>query len=290
MQERNSTTLEKLSNAQRMDVVCVTLNPLMVETAAMLFAIDIGMVIDSGVGKGRHGIDVIAVCGKGTIVQDVIERLGSLGIKLQPDALKSLIENRTIAFQCKGYDNGEIATARFVEFRPMRSQATIGRSVISLRDVLEQAKDAEKSGLIQLRGWLDRMCELVGGVPATTTASSERGKGGNAMSDIGEDPLGRLRELYVVQERDINLLLLEEMHSSPDFVHWFGQHVGLQSPVFNGAWCSVSNADGESDLLLRVLVGSERVGVLIEDKIAAGEQLDQDKRYHMRGNQEVRDK
>ncbi len=110
------------------------------------------------------------------------------------------------------------------------------------------------------------------------------------MSNIEDDPLAQLQPLYVVQERDIDLLLLEELHSSLGFVRWFGQRVGLQSPDFNGAWYSVSNADGESDLLLRVLVGNERVGVLIEDKIAASEQPDQDKRYHTRGDQGVKDK
>jgi|HubBroStandDraft_1064217.scaffolds.fasta_scaffold09016_7 hypothetical protein len=110
------------------------------------------------------------------------------------------------------------------------------------------------------------------------------------MSNIEEDTLGQLPAIYVVQERDIDLLLLEELHSSPHFVNWFGQRVDLQSVAFDGAWYSVSNADGESDLLLRVLVGHERVGVLIEDKVAASEQPDQDKRYHTRGGQGVKNK
>jgi hypothetical protein len=103
------------------------------------------------------------------------------------------------------------------------------------------------------------------------------------------DPLEKLQSIYVVQERDIDLLLLEELQSNAGFVDWFGQRVGLQNPAFDNAWYSVSSADGESDLLLRVHVGGQRVGVLIEDKIAAGEQPDQDERYHRRGKQGVKD-
>jgi hypothetical protein len=124
----------------------------------------------------------------------------------------------------------------------------------------------------------------------TTATRSERAVGDSTMSNTEEDTLGQMAAVYVVQERDIDLLLLEELHSSPHFVNWVGQRVGLQSPAFDGAWYSVSNADGESDLLLRVLVGPERVGVLIEDKVAASEQTDQDERYHTRGGQGVKDK
>jgi hypothetical protein len=122
---------------------------------------------------------------------------------------------------------------------------------------------------------------LLGPSKATSVPSS--------ADNMRDDPLGQLQPLYVVQERDIDFLLLEELHSSPGFVDWFGQRVGLQSAVFDGAWYSVSNADGESDLLLRVLAGKERVGVLIEDKIAASEQPDQDERYHKRGAKGVTD-
>ncbi len=109
------------------------------------------------------------------------------------------------------------------------------------------------------------------------------------VSDTENDSLGKIQPLYVVQERDIDLLLLEELNSSPDFVRWFGQRVGLREAEFNGAWHSVSNSDGESDLLLRVLVGIARVGVYIEDKISASEQPEQDERYHRRGVQGVKD-
>src|SRR4051812_20400751 len=90
--------------------------------------------------------------------------------------------------------------------------------------------------------------------------------------------------LVTVEERDIDLLLMEEFHVSEPFVRWFCKQVGLMEQLaFDGAWHSVSNTDGETDLLLRVRVGNRRIGVLIENKVAAPEQEKQDERYHRRG-------
>jgi len=89
--------------------------------------------------------------------------------------------------------------------------------------------------------------------------------------------------LATVQERDIDLLLMEEFHVSEAFVRFFCNRLGLHDASFEGAWHSVSNIDGETDLLLRARVGSQRFGVLIENKIAAAEQDEQDQRYHLRG-------
>ena len=90
--------------------------------------------------------------------------------------------------------------------------------------------------------------------------------------------------LRTVEERDIDLLLMEEFHVSPEFVAWFSAQVGLTDVEFSGAWHSVSDHDGETDLLLRIRTGDGQVGVLIENKIAAPEQANQDARYHLRGS------
>lgn len=42
--------------------------------------------------------------------------------------------------------------------------------------------------------------------------------------------------LATVQERDIDLLLMEEFHISADFVDWFCQQVGEVGGQFDGAW------------------------------------------------------
>jgi hypothetical protein len=91
------------------------------------------------------------------------------------------------------------------------------------------------------------------------------------------------RYLLAVEERDIDLLLMEEFHVSPAFVGWFAAQIGVAGAAFAGAWHSVADADGETDLLLRVNSGATRTAILIENKVAAPEQCRQDERYHIRG-------
>jgi hypothetical protein len=91
------------------------------------------------------------------------------------------------------------------------------------------------------------------------------------------------RFLATVTERDIDLLLMEEFHISDDFVAWFCSEIGLAGVSPAGAWHSLSDTDGESDLLLRVLKDGRRIGVLIENKVSAPEQDLQAERYHLRG-------
>jgi hypothetical protein len=88
--------------------------------------------------------------------------------------------------------------------------------------------------------------------------------------------------LVTVEERDIDLLLMEEFHVSHAFVSRFCERLGYQEVTFAGAWHSVSDADGQTDLLLRVRIGNRRIGILIENKIKAPEQHEQDARYHIR--------
>lgn len=91
------------------------------------------------------------------------------------------------------------------------------------------------------------------------------------------------RYLASVAERDIDVLLMEEFHVSDDFVAWFCGELGLHGVAPAGAWHSLSDTDGESDLLLRVLKDGRRIGILIENKVAAPEQDLQAERYHLRG-------
>jgi hypothetical protein len=91
------------------------------------------------------------------------------------------------------------------------------------------------------------------------------------------------RYLASVAERDVDLLLMEEFHASDDFVAWSCNELGIQDIVAAGAWHSLSDTDGESDLLLRVLKNGRRIGILIENKISAPEQDLQAERYHLRG-------
>jgi hypothetical protein len=88
--------------------------------------------------------------------------------------------------------------------------------------------------------------------------------------------------LASVHERDIDLLLMEEFHVSPDFARWFAAEAGIPNADFDGAWHSVTDADGETDLLLRVHSSVGRTAILIENKVTAPEQDKQSERYHLR--------
>jgi hypothetical protein len=97
-----------------------------------------------------------------------------------------------------------------------------------------------------------------------------------------------------VAERDIDLLLLEELHVSAAFRSWVvGQTFGpdVCCARFLGAWHSVTHPSlGESDLLLLFEDGGgTRTALLIENKITAPPQPDQAQRYRSRGEVGSRD-
>ncbi len=158
---RTRGRLGNLTAVQRMKLIGATLNPLMIETAAMLFALDIGLVIDSGSGKGRQGIDVVAVLARGVTAHALLEKLDKLGIQLHVEAVECLKDAGTIAFQCKGYhDEGGLMASRLVEFRPIALDARLPRG-IPLQQVLSLAATPEKSGLRHLGAWLERMSDVL---------------------------------------------------------------------------------------------------------------------------------
>ena len=98
--------------------------------------------------------------------------------------------------------------------------------------------------------------------------------------------------LLYLSERDIDLLVLEEMIVSSSFRQWFATEVGLDvvdAAHFVGAWHSVWDAAfGESDLIaLWRLSDERRHALLIENKINAPAQPSQGERYSERGQNGV---
>lgn len=87
-------------------------------------------------------------------------------------------------------------------------------------------------------------------------------------------------------ERDIDLLLAEEFMTSPPFARWMWQktrHAPLIATVAE-VFVSKSTEDGESDLVvIYQLDGEKKFALLIEDKIDAPFQPDQELRYRKRG-------
>lgn len=90
---------------------------------------------------------------------------------------------------------------------------------------------------------------------------------------------------FNAQERDIDLLLLEEMHCSPEFVSWIGQRAGIDDAKLIMAQHSVYKRNGETDVLAVFESPAGRVALMIEDKIGAAMQPKQAERYHLRGEQ-----
>jgi hypothetical protein len=83
-----------------------------------------------------------------------------------------------------------------------------------------------------------------------------------------------------VIERDIDLLLLEELVASPSFLSWFLSQVDFPpNGTLVAAARSVSTSTGESDLELTVQLGSSLARLLIENKIGAQLQPRQAERY-----------
>ena len=92
-----------------------------------------------------------------------------------------------------------------------------------------------------------------------------------------------INKVEAVSERDIDLLLLEELNVSDEFSAWFHSKVTQSSETVSikDAWHSISDPIlGESDL---VAVYNNGLAILIENKINAIAQPTQGKRYEQRG-------
>jgi len=98
---------------------------------------------------------------------------------------------------------------------------------------------------------------------------------------------------FKMQERDLDLFILEELYSDTGFASWLIEKLGLDGFAFETAEHSVSaKAEakwGETDVLAFFTRGNERIAVLIEDKISASFTDRQAHRYHERAQEIVRD-
>jgi hypothetical protein len=102
--------------------------------------------------------------------------------------------------------------------------------------------------------------------------------------------MNELLPLETITERDVDLLLHEELSVSPEFVSWLLTASGVPPLSLSSAraWHSVSDPElGESDLLLLALADDKKVAVLIENKVDAVPQPGQSGRYKQRGQKGV---
>lgn len=98
---------------------------------------------------------------------------------------------------------------------------------------------------------------------------------------------------FKLAERDIDHMILEELHAGSGFSEWISEQIGLPDARFEGAKHSVSDValgrSGESDILAKYKTTGGPVAILIEDKLAAPFTKDQATRYHERGAKLVQD-
>ena len=93
----------------------------------------------------------------------------------------------------------------------------------------------------------------------------------------------RSRVLETVYEKDIDLLLIEELHVSPQFREWFAMQLSSSLEDFHGGWRSVTQYNGESDIEFSYEnTAGDKIRVLVENKIKADEQPRQAARYSER--------
>src|SRR5258706_3955926 len=93
-------------------------------------------------------------------------------------------------------------------------------------------------------------------------------------------------EVRSVYERDLDLLLLQELHASKQFLAWFLRAVNQpEGLAMRGIARSVTDGIGESDL--EVILGDPEceTRILVENKINAPPQPDQARGYRTRANQ-----
>lgn len=89
---------------------------------------------------------------------------------------------------------------------------------------------------------------------------------------------------FSVQERDIDLLIMDQIHTSDEFVNWLSGELGLPGATVVAAHHSVQTEYGETDVLLDLRHNDQSIAVMIEDKIGAPMQPEQCERYHVRGS------
>lgn len=99
--------------------------------------------------------------------------------------------------------------------------------------------------------------------------------------------------LESVTERDVDLVLLEELHASPKFAAWLLDRTGVagsaEYELITAAHSVTHSQLGESDLVALYGSNGDRLAILIENKIAAAAQPDQGARYLKRGAAGIED-
>lgn len=95
-----------------------------------------------------------------------------------------------------------------------------------------------------------------------------------------------------IRERDVDLILLEELSTDNSFCEWFIKELELPDLTsVNGAWRSISAFGlGETDILFSYNSNDKRIFVLIENKLDTSFQNEQFNRYIKRADEYLTNK
>jgi hypothetical protein len=104
--------------------------------------------------------------------------------------------------------------------------------------------------------------------------------------------ISELIPFEAIQERDMDLLILEEIKCNKIFIHWLVIKIlgKIDEYQFIGAWHSLTKSGlGETDIAFKINVGEKSILFFIENKINATFQPSQASRYKLRGNEYIND-
>jgi hypothetical protein len=92
-----------------------------------------------------------------------------------------------------------------------------------------------------------------------------------------------------IRERDVDLILLEELSTDNAFCEWFIRELDLPClTAVNGAWRSITSfGHGETDILFSYNSNDKKIYVLIENKLDTSFQNEQFNRYIKRADEYV---
>ena len=105
-----------------------------------------------------------------------------------------------------------------------------------------------------------------------------------AVAATGRDQASGLRSvpLSCVHEREIDVMLTEEVTCNPAIAAWFAARAGIEEAELSHAGDSVWDDERETDLL--IVYGRPRTALLVENKITAPLSADQAEHYRVRGD------
>ena len=111
------------------------------------------------------------------------------------------------------------------------------------------------------------------------------------MTQIEQKKSSGIIPVEAVQERDTDLLILEEIKCNSSFTNWLlKKTIGLITKYeLIGAWHSLTQVGlGESDLAFIIQTAKRTILFFIENKVDSDFQPNQATRYRIRGNEKKR--